>query len=263
MRFYVVMIFVLSISINSIFSQVTNEFPRFYTIHKTEKPPIIDGKISTNEWKNLSWSESFVDIADSIHVIPPFETRFNMMWDDQYIYIAASLKEKDIWATLTHHDDIIYRDHDFEVFIDPNNDGEQYFEIEINAFNAVMDLFMNKPYKKKGIYNLNWDAQGLITAIKINGTINNNQDIDTGWTIEMAIPFDCMKREGRIYHPKAGSTWRINFSRVEWPLEKKDTYYQKAKDIYGKNKAEKNWVWSRIGISDMHIPEKWGYLYFK
>lgn len=78
-----------------------------------------------------------------------------MLWDDQYLYIAAELIEPDIWATLSKRDDIVYNDHDFEVFLDPNNDGEQYVEIEINALGTVMDLFMNKPYKK---------AEGLILA---------------------------------------------------------------------------------------------------
>src|SRR3712207_6853585 len=34
------------------------------------------------------------------------------------------------------HDAIIYHDNDFEVFIDPDNDTHQYFEIEVNAYRS-------------------------------------------------------------------------------------------------------------------------------
>jgi hypothetical protein len=45
-----------------------------------------------------------------------------MMWDEQYLYLLAKLEEPDLWATLTERDAIIFQDHDFEVFIDPDND---------------------------------------------------------------------------------------------------------------------------------------------
>jgi hypothetical protein len=38
-------------------------------------------------------------------------------------------------------------DNDFEVFIDPSSSGHNYYEIEINAFNTVFDLFLAKPYR--------------------------------------------------------------------------------------------------------------------
>ena len=84
-----------------------------------------------------------------------------MLWDSQYLYIAADLKEPHLWATLLNHDDIIFRDHDFEVFIDPNNDENQYFEIEINALGTVMDLFMFKTYKLGGTMVMGWNSDGM------------------------------------------------------------------------------------------------------
>ena len=42
-----------------------------------------------------------------------------MLWDDQYLYIAAELQEPDEKATLTKHDSVIFHDNDFEVFIKP------------------------------------------------------------------------------------------------------------------------------------------------
>jgi hypothetical protein len=186
-----------------------------------------------------------------------------MLWDDQYLYIGAELFEKDLWATLKNHDDIIFQDNDFEVFIDPNNDGTQYYEIEINALGTVMDLFMHKTYKQGGPMDMKWDTKGMISAVQLNGTLNKSSDTDSSWTLEMAIPFSCMERPGRISKPEAGQTWRINFSRVQWQLEKSGIGYIKKKKSDGTKISEDNWVWSPQGIIDMHRPEKWGFLVFK
>lgn len=237
--------------------------PRSYTAFKVHKAPKIDGIIKAREWKNAGWSTPYVDIADSMHSVPRLRTSCKMAWDDNYLYVAAKLEETDVWATLKNHDDIVFQDNDFEVFIDPNNDGSQYFEIEINALGTVMDLFMFKTYKKGGPMDMQWEATGLKSAVHVKGTLNKNDDKDQYWTVEMAIPFDCMKRANRISHPQDGSSWRINFSRVQWQLEPSALGYEKKKTPDGKRIHEDNWVWSPQGAVDMHIPEKWGYLYFK
>lgn len=126
-----------------------------------------------------------------------------------------------------------------------------------------MDLFMSKPYKKGGRFDLGWNAEGMKTAVKIYGTINNNADRDKKWTVEMAIPYEALKREGRISHPTNGSTWRINFSRVQWPMEKEGTSYKRKQAEEGKRLRESNWVWSPTGVIDMHVPQQWGFLHFK
>lgn len=179
-----------------------------------------------------------------------------MMWDRQYLYIAAVMQEPHIWATLKDHDAIIFQDNDFEVFIDPDGDTHQYFELEINAFNTVMDLFMNKPYRHGGNALLNWDTKGLKTAVHINGTLNQPGDKDQEWTVEMAIPFNALRFFNDARRPSDGTTWRINFSRVEWDTDIKDNQYVKLK------KPENNWVWSPQEIINMHAPERWGYLQF-
>lgn len=245
------------------FAQAQLEDPPAYVVVKTATAPTIDGKIEKKEWANAKWTADFSDILGNNDSKPALSTRCKMLWDDQYLYIAAELVEPDIWATLVNRDAIVYNDHDFEVFLDPNSDGEQYVEIEINALGTVMDLFMNKPYKKGGRFDLGWDTQGLKTAVKIYGTINNNTDRDKKWTVEMAIPFEALKRAGRISHPTDGSTWRINFSRVQWPMEKEGTSYKIKREEEGRRLRESNWVWSPTGVIDMHVPQRWGFLHFK
>jgi hypothetical protein len=63
--------------------------------------------------------------------------------------------------------------------------------------------------------------------------------------------------------PKDGDFWRINFSRVVWPMETSAGKYIKFKDRKtGIVAANMNWVWSPQGLVNMHYPEMWGYVYF-
>jgi len=259
-RFWLIFLYLLIFRSN-IIAQETPLIPRIYEVIKVNFPPVIDGLIGKKEWKDSRWSESFVDISTELN--PLHKTRVKMLWDDQYLYIAAQLEEPDLWATLKNHDDIIFKDNDFEVFVDPNDDASNYFEIEINAWGTVMDLFMHKTYKRGGPMDMKWDATGMRSAVYCKGTLNNNTDKDKYWSIEMAIPYSCLQRPGRKYLPTVGESWRINFSRVQWQLVDNQTSYSKKINADGSRMPEYNWVWSPQGVIDMHIPEKWGYLKFK
>ena len=65
-----------------------------------------------------------------------------MLWDDDYLYIAAELEEPHVWATLTQHDAVIFHDNDFEVFLNPEGDSHLYAELELNALNTTWDLLL-------------------------------------------------------------------------------------------------------------------------
>ena len=41
-----------------------------------------------------------------------------MCWDDNYLYIAAELKDDHVWAYQNIKNSIIFHEPDFEVFID-------------------------------------------------------------------------------------------------------------------------------------------------
>lgn len=238
-----------------------DSLPLQYDVKKTDLPPKIDGKPDP-AWDHAAWSAYFVDIEGSKRPKPTYKTRVKMLWDDSHLYLLAELEDPHLWGTLTARDAIIYRDHDFEVFLDPNNDQQQYFEYEINALGTVMDLFMNKPYKKGGHAELQWNSVRLQSAVALKGTLNDNRDRDTGWMVEMAIPFKDLERPGRISHPKTGLHWRINFSRVQWTLDMDGKSYRKRKTRDGKFLNENNWVWSPQGLIDMHQPQYWGIIHF-
>jgi hypothetical protein len=119
-------------------------------------------------------------------------------------------------------------------------------------------LLLTKPYKDGGKAVNAWEITGLKTAVKVQGTPNDPSDKDTGWTLEVAWPWQSLKElRGKPVPPEDGDRWRINFSRVEWDVEVVGGKYRKVK-----GRAEHNWVWSPQGVIDMHRPERWGYIQF-
>jgi predicted esterase len=199
-----------------------------------------------------------VDIQGGAKPKPRFRTRAKLLWDDDYLYIAAEIQEPHVWATLTQHDAVIFQDPDFEVFIDPDGDTHAYYEFEINALNTSWDLLLDKPYMDHGKPNNAWDIPGLKTAVHVNGTLNNPADTDQGWSVEIAFPWRVLAEHARHPGPPAeGEQWRIDFSRVEWQITTNGGVYKKAPHT-----PEDNWVWSPPGVVDMHRPEMWGLLQF-
>lgn len=236
--------------------------PKGYSASFTNRVPLIDGDIHDEVWQQASWSDSFIDIEGVQKPRPAFDTRVKMLWNDTCLFIAAQLEEAHVWGTLKHRDAIIYYDNDFEVFLDPDNDTHQYFEIEVNALNTVLDLFMAKPYRNGSGAFLAYDVSGLRTAVKVQGTLNNPGDIDSSWTVEMAIPFQSLFIGNKWRAPLDGEFWRINFSRVQWVSEVHQEKYRVRTNDKGARLPEHNWVWSPQGVINMHYPERWGYVTF-
>jgi hypothetical protein len=236
--------------------------PKNYVVQHTSQRLIMDGRLEESDWQHASWTTTFEDIEGSGKPLPTYQTRVKMLWNDSTLFIAADLQEPQVWATQTQHDDIIFKDNDFEVFIDPDNDTHGYFEIEVNAINKIFDLFLPKPYRNGGDALVSWDVAGLKSAVKIDGTLNKPNDIDKGWIMEMAIPLKALRIGHPISVPEEGAIWRINFSRVEWDTQAVAGKNVKLKDATGRTLPEHNWVWSPQGVIDMHYPERWGYLQF-
>ena len=238
--------------------------PRGYVCYRASAPLVLDGKLDDAAWERAEWTEDFVDIEGALKPAPRLRTRAKMLWDEKYFYIAAELEEPHVWATLTKRDAIIFYDNDFEVFIDPDGDTHRYYELEVNALATEWDLFLPRPYRDGGPALHSWDIQGLITRTQVAGTINQPNDVDQGWSVEIALPWEVLKEcSPSGAPPQEGQQWRVNFSRVEWQTEVSNGQYVKKKNAQtGKPLPEDNWVWSPQGLINMHYPERWGFVQF-
>lgn len=227
-----------------------------YLCQRTVTPIVIDGICDEETW---ALAKPVSPLRDLDALRPAFaQATIKMAYDDEYLYISAVLPERDIQATMTERDSIIYKDNNFEVFIDPTCTGSNYLELEINALNTVWDLFLTDSYRDNGIAIHDWDIKRLKTAISLQGTLNDASDEDRSWTVEIAWPWESitahatLPREGRV--PKAGELMRFNFSRVD---------HHPIVNAAGKSViAEENSVWAPTGQVTIHTPELWGRVVF-
>jgi hypothetical protein len=252
-----------------------------YTAYRVDSPPTIDGKLDEACWRNAPRSPRFVDLISGR--APIHDTHAAVLWDDVNLYVGFWVEEPFVSAFLTERDDLIYTDNDVEVFIAGK---DSYYEFEINAYGTVYEVFYiwEEAYERgnfqrfpglqrtsPGIHPFNgvgftehprgprlgfarWDFPGLQSAVFVDGTINQHEDRDRGWTVELAFPWAGMDvlaaADGRSLPPKNGDVWRMDFSRFNQYKEAAP-----ANDSGG-------WAWTSHGVWDSHIPECFAYIHF-
>ena len=235
------------------------EVPRMYVANFAQEPPVIDGTID-EVWDQAKYSEDYIDIEG--RKTPLYPTQMKMLWDKEFLFILAKIEEPHVWGNLKQRDTVIFYNNDFEVFIDPDGDTHQYMELEINSLNTAWDLFLERPYRNKVKVDNAWNIEGLQSAVSYQGTLNDPSDTDLGWTLEIALPWKALDRGNASGTIPVNQFWRMNFSRVNWQFDLVNNKYVRKKDKNGKYLPEFNWVWSPQGVINMHVPERWGYVFF-
>ncbi|WP_276359822.1 carbohydrate-binding family 9-like protein [Daejeonella sp. H1SJ63] len=234
--------------------------PKSYTLFQTPAPLSIDGELNEKSWKDTPWTDYFINIEGENKPAPAYKTRVKMLWDEKYLYIAAELEEPHLWANKQPEKDIIFRDNVFKVFIDPDNNVNDDFEIQINPSNKMLFLVMNKPYRDGGVPVTGWQPIGYKSGVKLMGTLNKSDDTDKGWIAEIALPLAAFSFNPMNIKPNGGL--RINFLRTNFDFAVKDGVYSKALDAEGKPFPPRYSVWTSQGIVNMHYPERWSYTVF-
>jgi len=259
-----------------------------YIAQKISSVISVDGNLNKVEWKNANWSKRFSDMVTGQPGM--YNTQAAILWNETHLYIAFIAEEPFVEAKLTERDSIIFLENDLEVFIDG---GDCYYELEVNAANTVYEVFFiwkdaytrgskfdipafdvhqMQAYTFGGDYDrsgasfwkgthprgirwafTNFDMPGLQTAVYVDGTINNNTDIDKGWHLEIAIPWDSLQllANGKAIPPANGDTWNIFLGRFQ-------------KLMAGGNEILPHpaMVLSSHGIYDTHLPDKWSRVQF-
>jgi len=228
--------------------------PRYYVIYRATDEITIDGDINEKAWQDAKWLDSFIDHQYPYAPSPWKTTRVKMIYDTEYVYVAAQLQEENVWAHLDKRDAIVYYDNDFEIFLDPTANGINYFEFELNALNTMFDMWHELDNWRGAYADPVFDSKGTRHAIKVDGTLNYHYDIDNGWNVEVKIPLKELKEWNpeMSYPIKRGDLWRINFSRVQYM----HVYTQLFPYLLPFSPCE-DWVLGPTDTGDLHIPELW------
>jgi hypothetical protein len=258
--------------------------PTPYTAYRTRSAIVVDGHLSERAWQLAPLSPRFVDVVGGTPAL--YESRAAILWDDTALYVGFWVEEPFVRAQQTERDALVFLENDVEVFIDG---GDTYYEFEINALGTVYEVFYvwQDALQKGGRFDrpefdlrerrvdvlggfqdgmrwgkhprgprwafMDWDFPGLRAAVQVQGTLNDDSDIDQGWAAEIAFPWRGMMTLAgrRPVPPRDGDVWRMDFSRFEL-----------LKNCGVTVEPHPGWALNRHGVYDSHIPECFSFVHF-
>lgn len=185
---------------------------RLAECRRAAEPITIDGTIDEPAWEKAQVLQDFSAFWEKRKA--KTATRVRLLWDNAYLYFAADMEDSDLYADVKEHNGMTWTNDVFELFFKPAAAAGQYYEFQVTPLNTQLELFF--PSRGSGGYP-RAKAQGrlgLESAVKLQGTLNNWQDQDTGWTVEGRIPWSAFGKTGG--RPRPGESWRFALCRYDY-----------------------------------------------
>lgn len=165
------------------------------TIPRFEKPPVIDGKLDDDVWKNAVVLKDFYQIQPGDNVAPSKATEVLLGYDPKFLYIAfrATDEPDKIRATVAKRDNIFQDDY-VGFFLDTFNDKRKAFEVFFNPLGIQADGMLTEGRGEDFSIDLLMESKGIVHQ--------------TGFDVEIAIPFKSLRFEAG-----KGKLWGAHFFR--------------------------------------------------
>jgi hypothetical protein len=194
-----------------------------YTVLRAQIAPTVDG--NCQEFQGANEIVLTPDNGSNVG-------SYRLIWDDSSLYMCGEVSDSELNANYTERDESLWRDDSKELFFDTQNDrgtgqNSDDYKLFANIFNAQRD---------SNALDASWNATWSSSVIT-SGTINDNGDTDTGYSIEMRISW----AEWGISSPSNGTIWGFDIK-----LNDKD-----ATDKYSK-------AWSNSNGGSVNDPDGWG-----
>lgn len=143
-------------------------------VQKTSTPIVIDGQLT--DWAGAG-AATFTGANNTA-------TGY-ALWDDQNLYIAFQVKDTQLNAILNSGN--LWQDDGVEVFFDTRHDKST--SMQADDYHVLVNL-NNAQLHLRGSNGVQSPASLTMTsAVSLRGTLNNNSDTDSGYTVELAIPW--------------------------------------------------------------------------
>jgi len=157
----------------------------------------INGKLDEPQWLSAPVATDFVmfEPDNGKPIDPSKKTEVRVLYDDQAIYIGATLYDDEpskMLKEITERDDFGTSEH-FGVFLNGFNDGQQDYRFFVSAAGVQMDALATEENEDFS-WNAIWSSDVQMT--------------DFGWVVEMRIPYAALR-----FSSEAKQTWGLNFYR--------------------------------------------------
>ena len=187
---------------------------RAHRIVKTDKPPVIDGRLDEAIWTRALRFETFKALEGGEQESPP--TTALLAYDEDHLYVAYWCAEphmERLSASETSHDGPVWRDDCAEIFLNPSGDRHLYYQVVVNAAGVMRDgAYDGGPYAQ----DLDWES----------GTEVATTRGDDHWTMELRLPIDSLSL------PASGEPWTFQLGRTRCPVPQHMTMLGSPMKLY-------------------------------
>jgi hypothetical protein len=150
-------------------------------IHRTEAPPLIDGKLDDAVWQKATRFDVFITFKPDFGKPTSEKTIVLMTYDKKNVYFAFDCHDSEpskIKAAMSKRDGIDMDDW-IGVVLDTFGDQQGGYLFEVNPLGVQLDGMINADGNGDASFDTIWESKG-----RINGT---------GYCAEMAVPFKSLR----------------------------------------------------------------------
>jgi hypothetical protein len=167
-----------------------------FAIARTDSAPVIDGRIDEDAWRHAAVVDDFHQTVPTDGATPTEQTVVRIMYDDEFLYIAADLRDSDagaIQALQLIQGRLFFSDDRFWVTLDSFNSKRNDYLFQVNANGVRREALRENNSRFIEEWATIWYAESAVH--------------ENGWSTEIAIPFKSIS-----FSPES-DTWGINFGR--------------------------------------------------
>ncbi len=183
---------------------------RVYICRSADGPIVLDGELDEPAWQRAQRIDRFrLFRPEGLY---PYTTVARLTWDDTHLYVAFDCADNDVRSASTMHDDYLAAGDVVELYVKYGEDSPQYYELVSAPNGTTFDA--RWPHRGAGDFKqwTPWES-GMRSVVKVRGTADTPGDMDTGYTVEIAIPWSGF--DGVDAPPAVGTAWTFGLFRYD------------------------------------------------
>jgi hypothetical protein len=177
------------------------------------QPPVLDGKLDDPCWRQAAVIDRFASFWTKT---PRQGTRAYLVWDNEALYYAASMTDRELRSHGTVRNDSLWDGDVFELFFKPSAERPEYYEFQANPNSLVFEVAWPKRGEDFGDLR-KLPELGSKAVVVVDGTLDHPGDQDRGWTVEARIPWSAFALTGG--KPRPGDSWLFALCRYDYGPE--------------------------------------------
>ena len=185
-------------------------------IPKGSAPPVIDGVLDDEVWKNAAVFGDFLQTSPGDNVAPTHPTEFLMAYDSKNLYMAWKIIQDPgtVRATMARRDNIFNDDYVL-VYIDTFNDQRQAYVLFFNPLGIQADGTYTEGRGEDYSVDILMESKGVLTK--------------DGFNIEVAVPFKSLR-----YEAGKNKQWGLHiFRRLKYKNNEYNSWMPDDRSVNG------------------------------